>query len=260
MNKSVRNILAGALGVTMSVSAIRLTCDQPDQPGLARQTSQEQVDAAVAEFLSGDQSVAAAAGQSGDLSELLLNGNAAVGFGGSDDSQPDLLGSDDSLGFIDQHLNKSGGRANESLDLMNNSQDSEGWRDVDSEDAPEPSQSGDGNQSVAVDMTAGNAHLLKDHLQNHPEFTGEGGAENTWNTRDLLHLDVAPANVPAQLDSDPDLEWFTSITGASWTDKEQKYHIQKFTGPQDLFQELQLFCRQNQSSSDSTFTIKGWKF
>ena len=118
-----------------------------------------------------------------------------------------------------------------------------------------------------VCMLAAYAHLLKAHLQSHPEYTGEGGAKDTWNTSDLLHLNSAPGVLAIEsqlhLTSSPQLElelqWFTSITGACWTDEKQKFHTPYFTGPRGLFLELEQFCRQNKSSSVSMFKIVGWK-
>ena len=108
-----------------------------------------------------------------------------------------------------------------------------------------------------VVMTAKNAHLLKDHFQNHPEFTGADGAEDKWNKHDLCHFDLTHGEVPAQLVQE--LKSLTSITGASWTGENREYHTQEFTGPRRFFRELTSFCSQFNSSSDSPLTIKGWK-
>ena len=95
--------------------------------------------------------------------------------------------------------------------------------------------------------------MLADHLRKHPEFTGEDDAENTWNKSDLLHMSHGSGDLVQKLES------FTSITGASWTSEKHESHTRQFTGPQDLLRELELFCSQHGSSSDSTFTIEGLK-
>ena len=107
-----------------------------------------------------------------------------------------------------------------------------------------------GLQPKMVAVSAENAVSLARYLQQYPEFTGERGAENTWNTGDLLH--IGRANGPTL----QGLKSLASITGASWASKETGSHTQRITGPKDLLQQLQNFQRDG---SDSTFTITGWK-
>ena len=106
-------------------------------------------------------------------------------------------------------------------------------------------------------MTVGNACLLKAHLRKHPEFTGEGGAENTWNTGDVLHLHPPHSDAPALLVQA--FKSLTSITGASLTSEKHESYTPQFTGPQDLLQILKLFCNYGGGDVWRFLTIKGWK-